>query len=182
MENTTVEAASKDLSYPIGKFDPGVEVTRELRKEFIQTIADLPERISQAVEGLSEEQIDTPYRPEGWTVRQTVHHVADSHINSLCRFKLAMTEENPTIRPYFEDRWADLADSRLPVDVSLKLLEAVHRRWIALLDAMTDEDFQKTLVHPDSGEWTIEKFLALYAWHSRHHTAHITKLRDRNGW
>lgn len=182
MEIMTAEAVSKDLRFPIGEFDKNVEVTPELRAEFIQTIADLPEKMAKAVAGLSEEQLDTPYRPEGWTVRQTVHHVADSHINSLCRFKLALTEENPTIRPYFEDRWAELADSKLPVDVSLKLLEAIHLRWISLLESMTDEDFKKTLIHPDSGEWTVEKFLALYAWHSRHHTAHITHLRERNGW
>ncbi len=178
----TAEAVSNDLRYPIGEFDAGVEVTPELRKELIRIIADLPQKISEAVEGLSEEQLEMPYRPEGWTVRQTVHHIADSHINSLCRFKLAMTEENPTIRPYFEDRWAELADSRLPIDISLKLLEAVHLRWSALLDSMTDEDFKRPLIHPDSGEWTIEKFLALYAWHSRHHTAHITHLRERNDW
>jgi uncharacterized damage-inducible protein DinB len=182
MENTTAEAVSKDLRYPVGEFDSSVEVTPELRKEFIQIIADLPDNITKAVEGLSEEQLETPYRPEGWTVRQTIHHVADSHINSLCRFKLAMTEENPTIRPYFEDRWAQLADSHLPIDVSLKIIEGIHLRWTSLLESLTDEDFKRTLIHPDSGEWTIEKFLALYAWHSRHHTAHITHLRERNGW
>ena len=182
MEITTAEAASKDLRYPIGEFDRSVEVTPEVRKEFIQIIADLPVKITKAVAGLSEEQLETPYRPEGWTVRQTVHHVADSHINSLCRFKLAMTEDNPTIRPYFEELWAELADSRLPIDVSLKLLEAVHLRWVALLESLTDEDFQRRLNHPDSGEWTVEKFLALYAWHCRHHTAHITHLRERSGW
>ncbi len=176
------EAVSKGLRFPIGEFDKNVEVSPEIRAEFIQTIKDLPEKMANAIADLSEEQLDTPYRPEGWTVRQTVHHVADSHINSLCRFKLALTEENPTIRPYFEDRWAELADSRLPVNVSLKLLEAIHLRWISLLESMTDEDFKKTLIHPDSGEWTVEKFLALYAWHSRHHTAHITHLRERNGW
>lgn len=182
MENMTAEAASKDLRFPVGEFDKNIEITPGIREEFIEVIKDLPEKMAEAVEGLNEEQIDTPYRPGGWTVRQTVHHVADSHINSLCRFKLALTEENPTIRPYFEDRWAELADSRLPVDVSLKLLEAIHRRWVVLLESMTDEDFKKTLIHPDSGAWTVEKFLALYAWHSRHHTAHITKLRERNGW
>lgn len=172
----------EDLSYPIGKFDASVEVSPELRREFIRHIAELPEKIAAAIEGLSDEQLDTPYRPEGWTVRQTVHHVADSHINSLCRFKLALTEDNPTIRPYYEDRWANLADSRMPVDVSLKIIEGVHARLVELLDSMTDEDFRKTLQHPESGDWTLEKFLALYAWHSRHHTAHITRLRERNGW
>jgi uncharacterized damage-inducible protein DinB len=182
MENMTAEAASKDLRYPVGEFDKNIEITPEKRSEFIEIIKDLPKKMAQAVEGLSDEQLDTPYRPEGWTLRQTVHHVADSHINSVCRFKLAMTEENPTIRPYFEDRWAELSDSKMPVDVSLKILEGIHRRWAVLLESLTDEDFQKTLIHPESGEFTIEKLLALYAWHSRHHTAHITKLRERCGW
>jgi uncharacterized damage-inducible protein DinB len=173
---------SEDLRYPIGKFDSDREVTPELRSEFIRTIADLPKVIAEAIVGLSDEQLDTEYRPEGWTVRQTVHHVADSHLNSYCRFKLAVTEEKPTIRPYYEDRWAELADSKLPVDVSLKLIETVHARWVALLESFTEEDFKRELVHPESGVWTVEKFLGLYDWHSKHHTAHITKLRERNGW
>jgi uncharacterized damage-inducible protein DinB len=182
MENTTVAAAIEDLRYPVGKFDKNIEITPEKRAEFIQIIADLPVKIVEAIEDLSDEQLDTPYRPEGWTLRQTVHHVADSHINSFCRFKLAMTEENPTIRPYYEDRWAELADSKIPVDVSLKIIAGIHERWTVLLNSMTDEDFQKTLAHPESGEWTIEGFLTLYAWHCLHHTAHITKLRERNDW
>jgi len=182
MENTTAAVPIDDLRYPVGKLDLNIELTTEKRAEFIQIIADLPRNIAEAVEGLTDEQLDTPYRPEGWTVRQTVHHVADSHINSLCRFKLALTEENPTIRPYLEDRWANLADSELPIDVSLKILEGIHHRLTVLLKSMTDEDFKKTLVHPESGEWSLEGFLALYAWHSRHHTAHITRLRERKGW
>jgi len=182
MENTTVAAAIEDLRYPIGKFDKNITITPEKRADFIQAIRDLPSKIAKAVEGLSDEQLDTPYRPEGWTLRQTVHHVADSHINSLCRFKLALTEENPTIRPYFEERWAELADSFLPVDVSLRILEGIHARWVVLLESMTVEDFQKPLVHPDSGDWTVEQFLALYAWHSRHHTAQIANLRERMSW
>jgi hypothetical protein len=173
---------SEDLSYPIGKFKLAGEVTPELRREFIQTIKDLPENLTKAVEDLNEEQLDTPYRPGGWTVRQTVHHVADSHLNSYCRFKLAVTEDKPTIRPYFEDRWAELADSKLPIGVSLSLIEGIHTRWVALLESFTDEDFSKELIHPESGAWTVEKFLGLYDWHSKHHTAHITKLRERNGW
>ncbi len=173
---------SEDLSYPIGKFEPASEITPELRREFIQTIIDLPENLTKAVEDLSDEQLDTPYRPEGWTVRQTVHHVADSHLNSYCRFKLAVTEDKPTIRPYYEDRWAELADSKLPIDVSLSLIESIHKRWVALLESFADEDFAKELVHPESGVWTVDKFLGLYDWHSKHHTAHITKLRERNGW
>lgn len=182
MENTTVAAASDDLRYPIGEFDKNVELTAEKRAEFIRIIKDLPKKLTAAIESLNDEQLDTPYRPGGWTLRQTVHHVADSHINSLCRFKLAMTEENPTIRPYFEDRWAELADSKLPVEVSLRIIEGIHARWTVLLESMTDEDFRKPLIHPDSGEWTIEQFLALYAWHSLHHTAHITRLRERSDW
>jgi uncharacterized damage-inducible protein DinB len=173
---------SEDLRYPIGKFDASREVTPELRTEFIRTIADLPRNIAEAVKNLDERQLDTEYRPEGWTVRQTVHHVADSHLNSYCRFKLAVTEDKPTIRPYHEDRWAELADSRLPVDVSLRLLEAVHRRWATLLESFTEEDFKRELIHPESGAWTLDRFLGLYDWHSKHHTAHITKLRERNGW
>ncbi len=175
-------AVNNDMRYPIGEFDLSIKITPEMRLEMIQTIKDLPAKFTDAVKDLSNEQLDTPYRPEGWTVRQTVHHVADSHINSLCRFKLAMTEENPTIRPYFEDRWAELADSTLPIDVSLKIIEGLHSRWTTLLESFTDEDFRRKLKHPDSGEWTVEQFLALYAWHSRHHTAHITHLRERNGW
>ena len=173
---------SEDLRYPIGKFDSNIEISPEARKNFIQTIEELPNRIRAAVNNLSDEQLDTPYRPDGWTVRQLVHHVADSHLNSICRFKLALTEDVPTIRPYYEDRWAELADSRLPIEDSLKIIEGVHSRWTALLNSMTDKDFQKRLNHPESGEWTLEKFLALYAWHSKHHTAHITSLRERNGW
>jgi uncharacterized damage-inducible protein DinB len=170
------------LRFPIGKFVAEVEITPERRRQYVQTIKGLPQALAGAVAGLDEKQLETPYRPEGWTVRQTVHHVADSHLNSLCRFKLALTEDVPTIRPYAEDLWAELSDSKLPVDVSLRLLEAVHERWTTLLESMSDEQFRRKLIHPDSGEWTLEKMLGLYDWHSRHHTAHITKLRERNGW
>jgi uncharacterized damage-inducible protein DinB len=175
-------AAENDLRFPIGKFDAPVEITPEMRRRFVETIRDLPQKLAQSIENLTDEQLDTPYRPEGWTVRQTVHHVADSHLNSYCRFKLALTEDVPTIRPYWEDRWAELADSRLPIDVSTKIIEGVHARWTYLLEAMPDEDFQRKLIHPESGEWTLERMLALYDWHSRHHTAHITNLRARNNW
>jgi uncharacterized damage-inducible protein DinB len=153
-----------------------------MRHQFVRTIENLPEKIANAVSNLTDEQLDTPYRPEGWTVRQTVHHIADSHLNSYCRFKLALTEETPTIRPYYEDRWADLSDSRMPIDVSMKIIEGVHARWTNLLDSMTEEDFRRKLKHPETGEWTLEKFLGLYDWHSRHHTAHIVNLIERNGW
>jgi len=129
----TTEAAAQDLRYPIGPFNKNFEPTANLRRDFIQTLTELPTKIANAVEGLIDEQLDTPYRPGGWTVRQTVHHVADSHMNAYIRFKLALTEDSPTIRPYFEDRWAELADSKLPVDVSLRLIDDLHQRWIAIL-------------------------------------------------
>lgn len=172
-----------DLSFPIGKFDLNYETTPEARQKRFETIKDLPNAVIAAVSGLTDEQLDTPYRPGGWTVRQTVHHIADSHANSLIRFKLALTEdEPPTIKPYYEDRWAKLGDNNLPVDVSLKMIEAIHTRWAALLDSMSDEDFQKSFIHPETGEWPLEGALALYDWHSRHHTAHITHLRERMNW
>ena len=169
-----------DPRYPVGKFDPANYPSRE---DNAKTILNLPAELRAAVDGLSDEQLDTPYRDGGWTLRQTVHHVADSHINSLCRFKLALTEdEAPTIRPYYEDRWAELADSQMPVDVSLKIVDGVHSRWSSLLASMTDDEFKREFIHPETGPWTLERVLALYAWHSRHHTAHITGTRERNGW
>lgn len=174
--------AENNLSYPIGEFDKNVELSLENREKNIDTIVDLPNKLRAVVENLSDEQLDTPYREGGWTVRQTVHHLADSHINSICRFKLALTEENPTIRPYFEDRWAELADSKMPINVSLTILDGIHSRWIVLLKSLTEGDFARKLKHPDSGEWTVEGFLALYGWHSRHHLAHITHLIERKGW
>lgn len=178
----TIEATAQDLSYPIGKFDKSaIDIGR--RGEYIDTIKQLPSMIAAAVDGLTEEQIDTVYRPGGWTVRQTVHHVADSHMNAFIRFKLALTEDSaPTIKPYFEDRWAELGDSRSPVDVSLTLIRSLHARWADLLSSMNDADFQKTFIHPETGNWTLDGTLALYAWHGKHHTAHITRLRERNGW
>jgi uncharacterized damage-inducible protein DinB len=174
---------SEDLRYPIGEFDRSFEVSPNARAERIESIRELPRRLQTAVAGLSEEQLDTEYRPGGWTVRQTVHHIADSHANSIIRFKLALTEdEPPTIRPYYEDRWAELGDMKLPVDVSLKMVDSIHTRWLALLASMTDEDYGKKFIHPETGEWTLDGALALYAWHSRHHTAHITNLIDRMGW
>ncbi len=172
-----------DLRYPIGDFDRNYEVSSPARFARIAIIAELPAAVANAVRDLTENQLDTEYRPGGWTVRQTVHHIADSHANSLTRFKLALTEdEPPTIKPYFEDRWAELADSKLPVDVSLKMIEAIHTRWVALLNAMTDEAFKREFIHPETGNWPLEGALALYAWHSKHHTAHIVNLRERMGW
>lgn len=168
-----------DLRYPIGRFDPASFPSKD---ENIDTIASLPEKIRAAVEGLSDEQLDTPYREGGWTLRQTVHHIGDSHLNSLCRFKLALTEDAPTIRPYHEDKWAELADSRLGVEPSLAMIDGVHARWAELLKNMSDDDLQREFIHPETGNWTLEKVLALYAWHSLHHTAHITRTRERMGW
>lgn len=172
-----------DLRYPIGEFDRNYDSSPTARRERIGTITGLPAKVAAAVAGLNEVQLDTPYRPGGWTVRQTVHHIADSHSNALTRMKLALTEdEPPTIRPYYEERWAELGDSKLPVEVSLKMIDALHTRWAALLASMTDADFERRFIHPETGEWTLDAALALYEWHSRHHTAHITRLREREGW
>jgi len=170
----------KDPRYPVGKFDA---IIYSERAENIKTIAALPDNLRAAVDGLSDEQLDTLYREGGWSLRQTVHHLADSHINSLCRFKLALTEdEPPTIVPYYEDRWAELADRKMPVDASLAIIEGVHRRWVALLESMSEDDFGREFVHPETGKWKLEGVLGLYAWHSMHHTAHITTTRERLGW
>jgi hypothetical protein len=173
---------SNDLRYPIGNFSKEFEISPAARSARIETIKELPSKLAAAVDGLDDAQLDTEYRPGGWTVRQTTHHVPDSHANALIRFKLALTEDNPTIRPYFEDRWALLGDAKLPVDVSLRLIGATHERWVALLESMSEEDYQRKIIHPESGEWTLDEFLALYDWHSKHHVAHITSLRARMGW
>jgi uncharacterized damage-inducible protein DinB len=173
---------SEDLSFPIGKYEKVREITPEQRKQFIREIAELPNNLREMVKNMSEEQIDSPYRPEGWTIRQVVHHVGDSHLNSFIRFKLALTEKNPTIRPYAEDLWAETAEYKMPVDVSLNLIDSIHRRWVALLESMSDEDFARTLNHPETGVWTLENLLGMYVWHGKHHTAHINNLKKRKGW
>ena len=172
----------EDLRFPTGRFSTPSSSLPEVRAAHIQTLRLLPERLRAAVSGLTDQQIDTPYRAGGWTVRQVVHHLADSHANAHMRFKLALTEDWPTIKPYDEVVWANLADSRLPVDVSLVLVEALHIRWVSLLESLSDEDFQKGFAHPELGRQNLAKALALYDWHSRHHTAHITSLRARQGW
>lgn len=174
-----------DLSYPIGTFSlTEVTVAPEERTGLITAIAELPAQFRSAVQGLSEAQFDTPYRPGGWTVRQVVHHVPDSHLNAYVRFKLALTEENPTIKPYEEARWAELPDTAgTQVGVSLVLLEALHRRWVVLLKSMTDQQWSRTYFHPDhQTSLRLDAILAMYAWHGKHHTAHITRLRERMGW
>jgi uncharacterized damage-inducible protein DinB len=172
-----------DLRYPIGRFQFPASVTAVERKEFITAIEAAPAALRQAVARLDDAQLSTPYRPGGWTVRQLVHHVPDSHMNAYVRFRLALTETEPTIKPYAEDRWAELADATAsPVQDSLDLLDSLHRRWVALLRSMSDVDFARTFRHPDLGIVRLDKNLALYAWHGRHHVAHVTALRERMGW
>ncbi|MGA2807718.1 MAG: YfiT family bacillithiol transferase [Terracidiphilus sp.] len=172
-----------ELRFPIGRFSPPAGSTEDVRATQIETLRLLPTRLRKAVSGLSDSQLDTPYRDGGWTLRQVVHHVADSHANSYIRFKLALTEDWPTIKPYDEAAWARLGDSRkLPIDGSLQFIEALHGRWVALLEELTAEDFEKGYNHPAMGRQSLAVALALYAWHSRHHTAHITSLRTRQGW
>jgi hypothetical protein len=154
-----------------------------MRSEWIAEIASAPAAFREAVRGLDDAQLNTPYRPEGWTVRQVIHHVPDSHMNSYIRFRLALTEDEPAIKPYAEARFAELADARLaPVEVSLQLLENLHFRWVMLLRSMSEADFARTFRHPELGTLRLDSNLALYAWHGRHHAAHITQLRQRNRW
>jgi len=173
---------TSDLSYPIGRFDRPGPSTAADRAARMDTLAALPANLRGAVRGLGDAQLDTPYRPGGWTVRQLVHHVADSHMNGYTRVKLALTEENPVIKPYEEAEWAKLPDSRLPVELSLSILDAVHARLDAILRSLTPEQWDRPFLHPAGGPQTIDIWAALYAWHSRHHTAHVTALREREGW
>ncbi len=171
-----------NLRYPVGRFTPA-ENTANTRAENIRMIGLLPKRLSAAVAGLSDAQLNTPYREGGWTVRQVVHHLADSHANSVIRFKLALTEDWPTIKPYDEKAWAELPDSKsLAIDSSLRFIAAMHERWAGLLESMTEADFERGFEHPERGRQNLATALAIYAWHGRHHTAHITALRARNNW
>ncbi|HKM80357.1 MAG TPA: putative metal-dependent hydrolase [Candidatus Acidoferrum sp.] len=172
-----------DPRYPIGKFELPKDVTPELRQAAIDDIAGTPGKVRAAVAGLSDAQLDTPYREGGWTVRQVVHHLADSHINAYVRWRLALTETQPTMKPYEESEWANLEDARsAPVGVSLKLLEALHERWVRLLRSVKKEQYGRTLLHPDFGVKNLDWLLFLYSWHGKHHTAHITQLRKQKGW
>lgn len=174
---------TEDLRYPIGRFHAESRITPEARTKAVRTIRETPARMRAAVEGLTDAQLDTSYRDGGWTVRQVVHHVPDSHLNGYVRMKWALTEDQPTIKPYQEAAWAELPDSQGPVEPSLALLDAVHIRWMMLIDGMSEADLARTLVHPeDGGASTVDSLLALYAWHGRHHVAHITSLRQRRGW
>jgi len=172
-----------DLRYPVGPFEFAGTLSDEQRQDLIGQIAAAPAKMRAAVAGLSDEQLNTPYRPEGWTVRQVVHHVPDSHLNSYIRFKLALTEEHPTIKAYDENVWANLDDARrAPINISLDLLEALHHRWVLFLRSLKGGDFQRTFNHSELGSVSVDKNIALYAWHGRHHVAHITSLRERMGW
>lgn len=175
---------TNDPRYPVGPFQSRTELESGERRGMIDNIAAAPARMREAVRGLSDEQLDTPYREGGWTLRQVVHHVPDSHLNAYCRLKLALTEDEPVIRPYDESLWAKLDDVHTtPVEVSLTLLESLHARWVGLLRAMKDEDFRRTFKHPEhAGTQTLDWLVAMYSWHSRHHVAHITSLREQKGW
>ena len=181
--SSTAQESVQDLRFPVGKFQRPAELDAQSRAKAIENVAACPARMREAVRGLTPEQIDTPYRPDGWTVRQVVHHVPDSHLNAYIRFKLALTEDTPTIKPYNETKWAELPDVlAVPIETSLALLDAVHERWLAILQAMKPADFGRQLVHPESGQQSLDQMLALYAWHGRHHVAHVTSLRQRKGW
>ncbi|WP_134701235.1 YfiT family bacillithiol transferase [Ammoniphilus sp. YIM 78166] len=171
-----------DVRYPVGLFQHEGDITASQIEGWIREIEAAPSHLRKAVEGLNDQQLDTPYRSSGWTVRQVVHHLADSHMNSYIRFKLALTEQHPTIKPYREEKWAELPDSNMPTEVSLTLLEALHERWVHLLSHLSPDELKRTFNHPDSGEIQLAWNIGLYAWHGRHHIAHITTLRERMGW
>jgi hypothetical protein len=172
----------ESLRYPVGKFQKSTADPAQ-RAASIATLRAFPSNLRKAVEGFSDEKLATPYREGGWTVLQTVHHLADSHLNAYSRFRHALAEEWPTIYAYNEGRWAELADARTaPVGLSLAMIDGMHARWAMLLDSLFDADFARGYVHPENGRQTLEQVVALYAWHGRHHTAHITELRKRMGW
>ena len=173
----------EDLRFPIGKWRYDGPPNDQQKQQFVDEIAQTPAKLRAAVHGLSEAQLDTQYRPGGWTVRQVIHHMPDSHVNAYVRFKLALTEDDPTIKPYAEDRWAELPDTKAtPIEVSLTLLDSLHQRWVRLMRSFGPEEWNRTFRHPDLGPMTLEKTLTLYAWHGRHHVAHITQLRKRMSW
>ncbi len=175
-------AAQPDLRYPVGTWQQPQQVSETMLEGYIGDIRAAGGALRKAVAGLTSDQIDTPYRPGGWTVRQVVHHLADSHMNAFCRWKFALTEQQPTIKPYDENAWAKLPDSELDISVSLAIFEGVHHRWMALLEQSGKEQFARTLNHPERGVMRLDTMLSLYSWHSRHHVGHITALRKRMGW
>lgn len=183
MGTTTGTTTDETLQYPIGRYRAPESISTDDRNAWIQEIEELPVNLQQAVAGLSDAQLETPYRPGGWTVRQVVHHFADSHLNSYARFRWAATEELTTVKTYNEAAWAELADARTaPIELSLALIEPLHARWVLLLRSFTDADFERKMKHPDWGHVSIEWLLGQYAWHCRHHVAHIRRLREREGW
>src|SRR6266568_3173470 len=171
-----------DPRFPIGKFHFEGPLTADQRANFIVEIEQAPTALRAAVKDLSAERLETPYRDGGWTVRQVVHHLPDSHMNAYVRYKLALTEEEPTIKPYAEDRWAQLADTNsTPIEVSLALLESLHTRWVRLLRSLEPTDWKKNFRHPELGLVSLEKNLGIYAWHGKHHVAHVTELKKTMG-
>lgn len=172
------------LKYPIGHFEKPEKITREHIVQWIEEISTFPERLKSAVENLTDAQLDTPYRPEGWTIRQVVHHCADSHANSIIRFKLALTEDAPVIKPYYEDRWAELEDSRtMPVESALWMLKGTHARWTVLLKSLSEEQLFRTFIHPGHRKsFRLDENTGVYAWHGNHHLAQITGLKNRMEW
>ena len=181
MTISTVDAAV-EVRFPIGDFSLDPDVTPAKRRRWLQQMAEAPARLAAAVSGLDDEQLDTRYREGGWTPRQVVHHLTDAHVNGYVRFKLALTEDRPPIKTYEEDLWAETADARAPVEISLRLLAALHERWMILLESLSEAQFGCAFSHPQRGLMTIDKAIQLYAWHGLHHSAHITSLRARRGW
>lgn len=179
MENSELEK----LRFPIGHFEKPKAYTKEIVSDFITTIGEFPENLKAEVSHLNEEQLNTPYRNGGWTIRQVIHHCADSHVNSLIRFKLALTEEAPIIKPYFENLWANLSDSQMAIEPSLQLLTGLHQRWIVLLESLSEQDLEKSFIHPEhTTAFQLKETIGLYAWHCNHHLAHITELKKRKDW
>jgi len=177
------KAVEVDLRYPVGKWTMKGPFTNAQRHEMINSIGAAPAAFRAATAGLSEAQLSTPYRPSGWTVRQVIHHVADSHMNAYIRFRLGITEAEPTVKPYDEKTWAELFDARTaPVEISLGLIDGVHKRWVMLLETVREIDFNRNVRHPEHGTMSLDDLMALYEWHGRHHAAHITGLRQRNAW
>lgn len=182
MSTTTVSATEKDPRYPIGRFQRAAANPAD-HGSAIASLAALPQNLRSAVEGLSESQLETPYREGGWTVRQLVHHIADSHMNAYVRIRLALTEDWPAIKAYDEKAWAELPDARTaPIEVSLRMIDGLHARWTTLLQSLNEEQWQRGYTHPQNGRQTIAEAAALYDWHSRHHLAHIEELRKRRNW
>ena len=174
----------EQLKFPIGKFEKPTTITKDDLLNWISEISTFPSRLKNEVNHLTNQQLDTKYRPEGWTIRQVVHHCADSHMNSLMRLKVTLTEDQPTVKPYYEERWAELADSKnMPIEPSLKMIEGIHERWTVLLNNLSESDYSKIFIHPEHGKaFRIDENIGMYAWHCNHHLAHITETKKRNNW